>query len=188
MQGLIKAQTILSKFADIEEHSRRVSILAGKLASILKYSEPKARSISIAGYMHDLGKTAWPPELHHKHPLEASDWGLVKAHPLLSERMASEIWSNIPLFIKNLIRSHHERLGGGGYPDGLFDLSEETLLLSACDAFDAMTSETAYNQGPLPKDYALKEIAQFAPDNIIKALTEAVDRVGFFNTKTSRAG
>jgi HD-GYP domain-containing protein (c-di-GMP phosphodiesterase class II) len=66
LQGLIKAQTILSKFAEIEEHSRRVSILAGKLASILKYPEPKARSISIAGYMHDLGKTAWPQELHYK--------------------------------------------------------------------------------------------------------------------------
>lgn len=187
MQGLIKAQTILLKFADIEEHSRRVSILAGKLASLLKYPEPKARTISIAGYMHDLGKTAWPPELHYKHPLEASDWGLVKAHPLISERMASEIWPGIPTLVKTLIRSHHERPGGGGYPDNLVDLSEEILIIAACDSFDAITVETKYNQGPLPAEYALREISQFASENIIKALEEAVDKVNF-NKKISKAG
>lgn len=174
MQGLIKTQEILSKYANIEEHSRRVSTLAGKIAKLLKYPEPKARSISIAGYMHDLGKTVWPPELHYKQSPNASDWGLVKAHPLIGERIASEIWPDIPVFIKTLIRYHHERPGGGGYPDGLVNLDEEILLLAACDSFDEMTSETVYNQNPLPADYALHEISQFAPGNVLEALKKAV--------------
>ena len=176
MDLLFKIKQSLTDYSeDLEVHSRRVSILAYEAAKILKM---RAHLVSVAGYMHDLGKTTWPAVMLDKYPLLPEDWGYVKAHPLVGEDIALKIWPEIPDLIRRLIRSHHERPDGTGYPDGLTSLDDETLLLAACDSFDAMTSARIYRlQGALPIDYALREIERFAPARIVSALALAVSEI-----------
>lgn len=75
------------------------------------------------------------------------------------------------------MRGHHERPGGSGYPDALAEPGAEILLLAACDAYDAMTSDRAYRPGgALPVEAALLEVARFAPARVVAALAGAVVR------------
>jgi|GEM_PF-3218424 len=175
MHNLTPARQALAAYPPLEAHSRRVASLALGAAKLLHLPDPAL--IAQAAYLHDLGKTTWPLELFTKYPLEARDWGLVKAHPLAGENLAAEIWPEIPALARALIRGHHERPGGKGYPDGLAEPGLEILLLAACDAFDAMTHERAYRPGGalLAKD-ALLEVARFAPARVVAALAGAVMR------------
>lgn len=169
---LFRARQLLNRNTDLHVHSRKVSTLAQKAAKILKMPTSE---IAIAGYLHDIGKTIWPAELFDKHPLSQADWAFIKSHPVVGVKIASDILPDIPDFVKNLIRFHHERPDGKGYPDGLKDLSEEILLLAACDSFDAMTTERAYRpEGAFTVGYALEEIGRFATPAIVSALSLAI--------------
>jgi len=139
---------------------------------LLQISDPVV--FSQAAYLHDLGKTMWPESLFTKYPLEPLDWGLIKAHPLSGENMAVEIWPEVPLMVRALIKGHHERPGGRGYPDGLEEPGIEILLLAACDEFDNMTNERPYMPGrKLPKKDALMEVSRFFPAQAVAALAIA---------------
>lgn len=151
--------------------------LALDAAKFLRLPDPAL--VAQAAYMHDLGKTNWPQELFTKDPLEAHDWALVKVHPAIGENLALEMWPEIPALVRALIRGHHERPGGRGYPAGLAEPGTELLLLAACDAFDAMTHEREYRPGGVlsPRE-ALIEVARFAPAGIVAALGRVVKAAG----------
>ncbi|MCL6557956.1 MAG: HD domain-containing protein [Firmicutes bacterium] len=168
-------QALASAPPCLEAHSRRVAALALEAAKLLRLPDPAI--IAAAAYLHDLGKTTWPPELFTKHPLEAHDWALIKAHPLVGENLAAGLFPDAPPLVKALVRGHHERPGGKGYPDGLAEPGIEILLLAACDAYDAMTSNRPYRPGgALPVEAALLEVARFAPARVVAALAGAVVR------------
>ncbi|BAF60428.1 HD-GYP domain [Pelotomaculum thermopropionicum SI] len=159
----------------LEAHSRRVALLALGAAKLLRLPDPVL--IAQAAYMHDLGKTNWPQELFTKYPLNTFDWALVKVHPVAGENLALELCPDLPPLARALIRGHHERPGGKGYPDGLAEPGVEILLLAACDAYDAMTGERAYRSGgPLSVEAALLEVARFTPARVVAALAGAVVR------------
>ncbi len=156
----------------LEERSRRVADLAINTAELLRL--PDKILISLAAYMTDLGMTTWPPELITKFPLEALDWGLIKAHTYASVNVASEIWRDMPPLVRAIVRGHHERPGGTGYPDNIFDPSIEILLVAACDVFDAMTSKRPYRIfKTMPIREAFLEISKFAPAGLVAALAGA---------------
>ena len=178
MHILDQAGRMLSDYPDLETHSRGVALLALNAAKALRFSEPE--EFAIAGYMHDLGKTTWPPELFVKSPLTEHDRSIIRIHPIVGENLVVQTWPDVPDRIKSLIRYHHERPGGRGYPDGLTDPGVEILLLSACDVFDAMTTARPYrkNGEALSVEEALFEVARFAPAQVVAALATAVLKKG----------
>ena len=93
-------------------------------------------------FLQDIGKLALPPTLVHKPgPLTPAEWDLMMQHPLLGLAFLRD--DSIPARAKSVVRSHHERWDGSGYPSGL--VGEETPLFSriaaVADVFDAVTSE-----------------------------------------------
>ncbi|MDF9407924.1 HD domain-containing protein [Pelotomaculum isophthalicicum JI] len=163
----------------VEGHCRRVANLTYAVTSLLHMSNHK--KITLAAYLHDLGKTTWPPELLTKFPIEPSDWAVITAHPIASLNILDEIWPKSPEFINALVRGHHERPGGGGYPDGLQEPALEMLIIGACDVYDAIINRHEFIPGEaLSSEFALSQVEQFAPVQIMDALTKVIQK----NTST----
>lgn len=163
------------QWQEICSHSYRVANLVTRVAQVLNIP---AVPLAIAAYAHDLGKIAWPVELRDKHPLSPIDWGLIHSHPVVSAQELNRIWPQAPPDILSLVRGHHERPGGRGYPDGLQDISIELAIIAACDVYDAITSERAYRPGgALDARQALLAVADFAPARVVAALAAVVGKI-----------
>jgi len=128
--------------------------------------------IYLAGLLHDIGKTTWPPGLFYrpKQLLTCTDRLLMNSHPLEGVRIAREMLPGISNDILKLIETHHERPGGTGYPAGITRPKNEALLLAACDVFCACTEWRQYRKEVLATGTALKVIKQFAPPEIVRAI------------------
>ncbi len=143
-------------------HSQRVAALAERLARALGLRESEIEYIRLAGLLHDIGKIGIRETVINKPgPLTPSEYAHIQTHPLISERIL------LPVAELNgalhMIRSHHERWDGSGYPDGLkgLDIPVGARILAIADAYDAMTSQRPYRP-PLPHEVALREIEKGA--------------------------
>ncbi len=173
MSFLQFANNVLSIFPALEQHCREVAQLSMKVASLLKLGNRE--EITFAAYLHDIGKSTWPKELFYKYPLQPFDWSLIKAHTLAGENLIKDSWPDAPTLIKSIIRGHHERPGGEGYPDGLLEPGIEIMIVAACDTFDAITRNKEYLNGDaLPKEFALEQVSRFAPAHIVDALALSI--------------
>lgn len=150
---LMFQQEIIEMFSTLVEekdvytagHSKRVAMYSVKLAEALGLDEEEQTTIYQAGLLHDVGKILTPesillkPRKFHRHEHE-----IIKRHSIDGERIVGSI-SAFEAYAK-IIRHHHERYDGEGYPDGL--KGEEIPLLSrimsVADAFDAMTTSRIY--------------------------------------------
>ncbi|WP_018086955.1 HD-GYP domain-containing protein [Desulfurispora thermophila] len=165
----------IASWAELTHHSNRVASLVTRVAQILNIP---AVPMAIAAYAHDLGKISWPVELRDKHPLSPIDWGLIHSHPVVSAKELAQIWPQAPPDILALVRGHHERPGGRGYPDGLKEISTELSIIAACDVYDAITSERAYRPGGAQDArQALLAVADFAPARVVAALAAVVGKI-----------
>jgi putative two-component system response regulator len=107
------------------------------------------------GFLHDIGKISIPDAILHKPgPLTAEEWALVKRHPIKGEEICSEMKSLRPVL--PIIRSHHERWDGSGYPDGLRgnQIPLVARILQISDIYDALTTARPYKPA-LPPEEAL---------------------------------
>ena len=105
----------------------------------------RLRSLAVAALLHDVGKLQVPDAILRKAgPLSSAEFSVIKRHP----GDGAALLLHIGGFAEEapLVRGHHERLDGSGYPDGLRgqELSLEVRILGACDVFDALTSERVY--------------------------------------------
>jgi HD-GYP domain-containing protein (c-di-GMP phosphodiesterase class II) len=130
-------------------HSRRVHDFALRLAEAVGLDERQRRRLSLAAKLHDIGKVGVPEDILHKPgPLTAEEAAVVRQHPVTGERILRPIIRSRAVLAA--IRGHHERLDGGGYPDGLRGAAVPLLarLIAIPDCFDALTTSRAY-RGPL---------------------------------------
>ncbi len=133
-------------------HSVRVTEYAVGIAREMGLDEKAVQNIERAGLLHDLGKTGVPEEVLFKNgSLTLDDWALVMQHPAVSCRIVADLPFLKPTL--PLIRHHHERPDGRGYPDGL---SAEAIplgarILAVADAMDAMTSPRPYREALSPE-------------------------------------
>ena len=137
-------------------HSQRVGDLARKFALHLGLHAPDAERIRIAGLLHDIGKIAVPEKLLNKNgPLTRDEFLRVIDHPVIGEEMVRPLTTLSRVL--QLIRHHHERYDGRGYPDGLSGdrIPYEVRLLSIVDAYDALTSHRSYRPAPLTHEAAI---------------------------------
>jgi polar amino acid transport system substrate-binding protein len=143
-------------------HSEKVTKYAIKLAERLNLPTDKIKKIYWSAYVHDIGKIFIPQTLLNK-PSKFSDdeYNFVKIHPIKSEELLSEVEEFKD--IAKIIRHHHERWDGKGYPDGLSgeDIPLESRILAIADAFEAMTSDRPYKKA-LTIDEAIEEIKRCA--------------------------
>ncbi|HEX8169147.1 MAG TPA: HD domain-containing phosphohydrolase [Thermoanaerobaculia bacterium] len=144
-------------------HSQRVGDLARTFALHLGLAAADAERIRIAGLLHDIGKIAVPERLLNKQgPLTRDEFLRVIDHPVIGEEMVRPLTTLTSVL--QLIRHHHERYDGRGYPDGLSGdaIPREVRLLSIVDAYDALTSHRSYRPAPLTHDAAMATLRREA--------------------------
>ena len=185
---LLNVRQLLEVYPPLEGHSRRVAAVAGAVGGRMGLPAPEV--LAVAGYCHDLGKSTWCREAHAAVTLTDADWATIKAHPIIGVAILNTIWPAAPMLIRTVVRGHHERPGGGGYPDGLRTPGIHTLVLAACDVFDALTNPREYRPGVVltPAD-ALAEVARFAPAAVVQALIDVLNKAeGGFDRGTKKFG
>jgi polar amino acid transport system substrate-binding protein len=139
-------------------HSERVARYALEIAERLNLDLETAKKIYWAGYLHDIGKIFVPQDVLNKPGrFTEEEYNIVKIHPVKSEELVSEIEELRE--IARIIRHHHERWDGKGYPDGLSgeDIPLSSRILGIADAFEAMTCERPYKRG-LTLEEAIEEL------------------------------
>ena len=110
------------------------------------------------GYLHDLGKVGIPDHVLLKAgPLTPDEFSLMKQHPVIGDNLCAPLQSLRR--VRPIVRSHHERLDGSGYPDGLRGEEVPCLaqIVGIVDVFDALTSPRPY-RGPLTPDDAVRHL------------------------------
>lgn len=139
-------------------HAEHVADLMAGLASQMALSTDEINLAYMVGVMHDVGKVKIPEDILRKPaPLNAEEWGIMRQHPVEGANMLAATGGVKPIVA--VMRHHHERYDGKGYPDGLNgeDIPLLSRMLALCDAFDAMTTERCY-RSPVGLEECLREI------------------------------
>jgi putative nucleotidyltransferase with HDIG domain len=169
------ARAIDAKDPSTREHSERVARIASRIAEELGWTPERVSAMRAAALVHDVGKIGVPDAILTKPgALTVSEYAEVREHAARGAQIASEALAGEQV---EWIRHHHERFGGGGYPEGLvgFDISEGARILALADAWDAMTSERAY-QHALDPGVALAEARRCTPAQFCPLAVGALER------------
>ena len=150
-------------------HSGRVSEISVVIAKELGLAESAVENIRLAGLIHDIGKIGVKEAVLNKPGMLTSDeFEHIKTHPAIGERILKPIVEEQEIL--DMVRLHHERFDGRGYPDGLSGekIPVGAAIMALADAYDAMTSDRPYRKS-LGNAIAVEEIkkgagTQFAPD------------------------
>ncbi len=159
---LALGETIEQKDSYTKGHCQRVSNISIAIGKAMDLSSEELRIIEGGALLHDIGKIGISEEILNKSAsLNNDEYELIKMHPVYGEKIVSHIEMFQPF--ASIIRGHHERLDGKGYPDGLKgnQISLPVRIVSIADAFDSMTSMRAY-RAALPVELALEEIKLFS--------------------------
>jgi putative nucleotidyltransferase with HDIG domain len=140
------------------EHCERITSTSLAIADVLGLSAAEKSTLELAAYMHDIGKIGVSEAILLKpDKLSEAEWEEMKMHP----DTGSNILSNIEELadLAKIIRHHHERVDGTGYPDGLpgDEIPLLSKILAIADAFDAMTSDRPYRPRLLEEE-ALEQL------------------------------
>lgn len=136
-----------------ESHAQRVASSALHIGTRLGLAECSLLALYRGGRIHDIGKIAVPDAILHKPgPLNAEEERVMRAHPVVGESIVKALPSAADVL--PIIRHHHERFDGGGYPDGLSGHRIPLLarIVSVCDAYDALASDRPYRSRRNPEE------------------------------------
>ncbi len=179
--ALVLSDVVESDDCYTGQHCRSVVELALAVAERLGLSDERLRNLEFAALLHDVGKIAIPKEIVNKPGrLDPEEWTVIRTHTLEGEKMLSQVGG----FMRDvglLVRSHHERWDGHGYPDGLAgeDIPLEARIIACCDSWNAMRTDRVYRKA-LPLEVALDELTsgagtQFDPE-LVQALLPIIER------------
>jgi len=172
VQTLVHA--LEAKDAYTSGHSSRVSRYAVKTAVLLGYTADRLEQIRLGGELHDIGKIGTREAILNKPgPLTPEEFAHIKGHAILGERILAPFLSESPAVLR-IVRHHHERMDGGGFPDclGGADIPQEARIVAVVDAFDAMTTNRAYRPPRSPAD-AMEELRECAGTHFDREVVEA---------------
>ncbi len=154
-------------------HSGRVAEYATAIGRQMGLRPDEIEIVNRAAVLHDVGRYVIPGNvLSQSGPLSQSDWALVRHHPAVAERIVGQL-----RFLQreaSVIRHHHERVDGRGYPDGLTGeaIPPESRILAVADALDAMTSPRPYRE-PYSLEEALEHLRLGAGSQFDARVAEA---------------
>jgi hypothetical protein len=158
-------------------HSAAVAVYSRDIAERMGLSEDDCQTVHLAGLVHDIGKIGLPPGLLEKEgPLSLEERRTMQGHSEIGER----ILANVDGYgdIARVVRHHHERIDGNGYPDGLEAEAVPLLsrIIGVADAYNAMTSDRPYREA-MPSRVARMRLAQAVGsqfDTTVVAAFEAI--------------
>jgi diguanylate cyclase (GGDEF)-like protein len=175
-------EALATREPSLHEHLEGVAALAIDVGERLGLGRAELDELSRAAQLHDLGKVAVPDEILDKPgELDEREWEFIHQHTVVGERIlrASPALRNAA----TIVRSSHERWDGTGYPDGLAgeEIPLASRIVSACDAFEAMTSTRPYREAR-PVEDALAELrrcsgTQFDPQVVDLVVAVVRERV-----------
>ena len=175
------ATAIDVKHINIHGHSLRVGRYASAIGEAMNMDPGEIEGLRSAGYLHDIGKVAVDKRLFGKpSSLDAEEFREMADHTIVGHQIVSGVqfpWPRVP----EIVRWHHERSDGSGYPDGLLleDVPMQVRIVGLADTFDAMTSERPYRER-LSLGSTLNEIVRLTPQkfdpNAVHALLLQVRR------------
>lgn len=158
-------------------HARRVRSYALRLAAALGLDRRQCRQLGLAAMLHDIGKVGIPDAILHKPDrLNPEEDRIIRSHPEVGERILAPIVRSSAVLAA--IRGHHERLDGGGYPDGLRGEEVPFLarLIAIPDCYDALTTSRAYRPA-LPMQEALAILEEGAGSHFDPSLIRTFLRI-----------
>lgn len=161
------------------EHSKSVVRLALDVADAMELDDDRKRGVEFGALLHDVGKIAVPKEIINKPgKLNEREWEVIKTHTIEGQKMLEKI-GGFMVEIGRIVRASHESWDGSGYPDGLVGetIPLEARVVSACDAFNAMTTTRSYRKA-MPLEDAIGEMqgcagSQFDP-KVVDALVGVI--------------
>jgi putative two-component system response regulator len=159
IDSLEEAETILFALAQAVErrdrstgqHCQRLAAISVMLGEALGLSNSDLTALLRGGYLHDIGKISIPDAILFKQGmLTTEEWQVMRSHPIRGEEICRPMKSLRPVL--PIIRSHHERWDGSGYPDGLAgeDIPLLARILQVADIYDALITERAYKSALSP--------------------------------------
>jgi putative two-component system response regulator len=144
------ANAIEARDGYTEQHTERVTQRAVTLGEQVGLHEQSLRVLYHAGMLHDIGKIGIPEAiLGWPGPLDNEQFAIMKTHPVIGVEICRPLRSSLVQASLPIIRHHHERVDGRGYPDGLGgdDIPLLARIVAISDAYDAMTSSRPYRDG-----------------------------------------
>ncbi|MFA4964292.1 MAG: HD-GYP domain-containing protein [Thermoleophilia bacterium] len=177
--GLAAAMVVLldSKDEYTAQHSAAVAMYCRDIATALRLPEEEAEALHLAGLLHDLGKVGVPDAVLRKTTdLDEEEWAFIRQHP----EKGAEVLSHLAAYqaVADIVRYHHERLDGSGYPSGVGPegIPELSKILAVADSYHAMTSDRPYRAARSSFE-ALKELRAMAGGSLDAGYVEALARV-----------
>jgi putative nucleotidyltransferase with HDIG domain len=158
-------------------HSAAVAIYARDIAYRLGLSEDQQNLAHLCGLVHDIGKVGLPPGLLEKPgPLTLEERRRMEEHPAIGERILAKVEDYTE--IATIVRHHHERVDGNGYPDGLrnADIPLLSRIIAVADAYNAMTSDRPYRDA-MPSRVARLRLAQAVETQFDTAVVAAFEAI-----------
>jgi putative two-component system response regulator len=161
-----------------EGHCQRLATYATELGTMVGLSDDDLADLARGGYFHDIGKIALPDAILLKPgALTAEEFELVKEHPVVGDRLCGDLRTLSR--VRGIVRHHHERRDGSGYPDGLRgdDIPLLAQIIGVVDVYDAMTTSRPYRSAR-SAEAALTELALevkrgWRRADLVEAFTEA---------------
>jgi len=163
------ATTLEAKDRYTSGHSERVTRYALAVAERMHLSPAQVERLRYASQLHDVGKIGVPEAILHKaESLDDNEWRSIQKHPVIGEHIIEPL--DFLGEVGRIIRHHHERWDGTGYPDRIAgkDIPRLTRIMTVVDAYDAMTSARPYRRAKSPRE-AMNELkrcrgSQFDPE------------------------
>ena len=142
------ANTVEAKDIYTQGHVKRVSDLAITIGMSMGRSETELEALRIGGALHDIGKIGVPQEILNKPDgLSKEEWQAMRKHPEYGYNICLPLKRNLKQAL-DIIRHHHEKMDGSGYPDGLKgnEISIPARIMAVADIFDALTTDRPYRK------------------------------------------
>ncbi len=178
------AKAIEAKDPYTRGHSERVAELCARMAQHMGLEPNEVRTLRFAGILHDVGKIGISEQILTKPGrLTPEEFDHIRRHPTIGEAMVQEV-----VFLKaarEIIRQHHERIDGTGYPDGLVGdrICMGARIMAVADAYDAMTTNRTYRRAMEQEDVLLELIQASGTQFDSECVRALVHVVGAFHEK-----
>jgi putative two-component system response regulator len=147
------AMTVEARDTYTGGHCERMAAYAATLGMHLRLSGDEVGALRRGGYLHDIGKVAIPDSVLQKAgPLTADEFEIVKRHTTIGDRLCGNL--RLLRMVRPIVRCHHERADGSGYPDGLAgeDIPLLAQIMGVVDVYDALTTNRPYRPAMAAED------------------------------------
>ena len=169
-------------------HSAAVAIYSRDIAVRMGLSEHDQQNAHLAGLVHDIGKIGLPPGLLEKAgPLTLDERRIMQTHSEIGERILAKVDDYAA--IAEIVRHHHERVDGNGYPDGILldEIPQISRIIAVADAYNAMTSDRPYREA-MPSPVARLRLAQAVGSQFDTSVVAAFEAILAMSDETYRTG